>query len=353
MLTKWETLSLIIMTLPIMGHVVLLPVLLDITGRDAWISAILSAPAGFLFIVAIYRLRSKYPKQPVSDIFKQILGPFFGTIMMIIFIVYFLFLTIFSFSILVDFVYIAFFPETPRIAILIWFLIFFIYAALKSIKRIALTASVLTLIAAILGPLITFLSTPHKDWSQLLPIFEYGFSPTLFGALLLVNFWIELLFLLCVPVQYVREKGIFLYWTIGIALNLIMILSTSTGVITIFGINSAGEFTYPALNILRVISFGFIDRFDIYALLLLCLGVYIRCSLFFRIAYTITTTKISSKWIKCSWFTGFILLIVPFTYYITEEHFRVDFATNIYAYTFVLYPIPFLLLGISYIRGKV
>ncbi|XIH35886.1 hypothetical protein C1N70_26680 (plasmid) [Cytobacillus firmus] len=58
---------LLVMTLPIMGHVVILPLMLDVAGRDAWISIFLSLPVAFTLAISIYRLRLKYPKQNISD----------------------------------------------------------------------------------------------------------------------------------------------------------------------------------------------------------------------------------------------------------------------------------------------
>jgi len=352
MLTKWETLFLLVMTLPIMGHVVILPLMLDVAGRDAWISIFLSLPAAFMFAIAIYRLRLKYPKENISGMLHNLLGKFFGTLLTVVFIIYFLFLTIFSFALLVDFVYIAFLPETPLLAILVWFLIFFVYVAIKGMKRIALTAGVLSIIAMVSGHTVTLLDTRMKDWSELQPMFEFGWSPILWGSLLLTSIWIELLLLLCVPIQNIREKRMFLLWSIGILLNALMMFSTTTGSITIFGLGQADNFVYPALEPVRIISLGFIDRFDIYGLLLMAVGTYIRCSLYLRIAYDIVESKVSSKWIKRGWFLGLVLLVFLGTYYLSKEHYRLDKTLDIYAYMIVLLPIPFLLLGVSYLKGK-
>lgn len=352
MLTKWETLFLLVMTLPIMGHVVILPLMLDVAGRDAWISIFLSLPVAFIFAISIYRLRLKYPKENISDMLHNLLGKFFGTMLTVVFIIYFLFLTIFSFALLVDFVYIAFLPETPLLAILVWFLIFFVYVAIKGMKRIALTAGVLSIIAMVSGHTVTLLDTRMKDWSELQPMFEFGWSPILWGSLLLTSIWIELLLLLCVPIQNIREKRMFLLWSIGILLNALMMFSTTTGSITIFGLGQADNFVYPALEPVRIISLGFIDRFDIYGLLLMAVGTYIRCSLYLRIAYDIVESKVSSKWIKRCWFLGLVLLVFLGTYYLSKEHYRLDKTLDIYAYMIVLLPIPFLLLGVSYLKGK-
>lgn len=282
MLTKWETLFLLIMTIPIMGHVVILPLMLDVAGRDSWLSIFISLPAAFAFLFSIYRLRLHHPNRNTTEMLFHLLGKFFGIILLVILILYFLFLTILSFASLVDMVYIAFLPETPIVAIILFFLIFFIFAAQKGIKRIALTAGVLSFIAMVTGHTVTLMDSRKKDWTEIFPIFEYGWSPSVWGTMILISIWIELLLLLCIPLKNAREKHTFLIWTIGVLLNALMMFSTTTGTITIFGIGQADNFVYPALEIVRIISLGFIDRFDVYGLILMTFGVYIRCSLFFE-----------------------------------------------------------------------
>lgn len=352
MLSKWQTLFLLIMTLPIMGHVVILPLLLDVAGRDAWLSIFISIPIGFLFAFAIYRLRLHYPDLTITETLFRLLGKWIGTIAILLFIFYFLFLTILSFAALVDVVFIDFLPETPRLAIIVWFLIFFIYAAKKGIKRIALTAGVLAIIAILTGHSVTLMDTAKKDWNELRPILEFGWSPVLWGTLILVSIWMELLQLLCIPIKNIREKRMFLLWMVGIVLNGIMMTSTTTGVIMIFGLSQSDNFLYPAQEIVRTISLGFIDRFDIYGMILMTFGTYIRCSLYFRIAYDMALSPKVSKWFKRALFSIFVVVIFFGTFYLSKDHIRLEEALHVYAYMIVLFPIPFLLLFISWLKKK-
>jgi spore germination protein KB len=335
-----------------MGHVGMLPLVLDVAGRDSWISILLSMPIAFVFGFAIYRLRLKYPEQDIKTMLKTILGKPLGAIVNMVVISYFLFLTIFSFALYVDFVYIAFLPETPQLAIIIWFTIFFVFAAVKGIKKIALMAGILTFFSEISGHTVTTLDSPMKDWNHLKPYLEFGWSPVLWGTLIIVSVWIELLILLCVPVQNIKEKHMFLLWSVGIVLNVVMMLSTTTGCITIFGLGQSQDFLYPALESVRIISLGFIDRFDIYGLLLMSEGTFIRCSLFFKLSYDSTVTKVKSKWVKVGWFIGLLLLVFFSTNFISQSYFRFDKLMDIYVYTVFLFPLPFLLLGISYFRNR-
>src|SRR5690606_42130473 len=56
--------------------------------------------------------------------------------------------------------------DLPLLAILVWFLIFFVYVAIKGMKRIALTAGVLSIIAMVSGHTVTLLDTRMKDRSE-------------------------------------------------------------------------------------------------------------------------------------------------------------------------------------------
>lgn len=352
MLTKWETFVLLFMSIPIMSHVVILPLLIDVAGRDAWISIFLSLPAAFIFAFAIFRLRLRYPNNNISEIVVNILGKWVGKGIIFVLILYFSFLMIFSFSNLVDLIYIVFLPDTPRNVTLIWFWVFVIYAASKGIKRIALTACVLTLVSMVIGPFISILATIQKDWKQLMPFIEYGWSPVMWGTLLLISVWMELLLLLCVPIKDIQAKRFFLYWVVGILLNALLMFSTTTGAITIFGLSQSDNFVYPAIETIRLINFGIIDRFDVYALIVMTFGSYIRCSLYLRIAYDMCVKKSTSTLGKRSVFIIFAIVAFIGSYFIAREHIRVEGAIIVYSYMIVLFPLPFFLLGMSRFKKR-
>lgn len=352
MITKWQTLFLLIMTLPIMGHVVILPLMFDVAGRDTFISIFISIPFALLFAYAIRRVRLYYPVHSAKDALYFLLGKWGSRISRFIFISYFLFLTIVSLATLVDFVYIGFFPDTPVPVLIIWFMIFFLYAATKGIKQIALTAGLVGLIAIVTGHTITLMDSKMKDWGELLPLLEFGWSPPLWGALILISIWVEILFLFFLPVKDVREKFFFFFWVIGIFVISLTMFSTSSGSITIFGLGQSDNFTYPAQEIVRLINLGFIDRFDIYGMILMTFGCYIRCSLFFRLAYDLSLPKAPSKSLKVVMFILFILITFFVANFVAKKHFRVNEMIDIYTYMVILYPIPFIMLFISYIKNK-
>lgn len=344
MVTKWETLFLIVLTLPIMGHVVLLPLLLDLAGRDVWLAVVISVPFAIFIASIIYKIKKQEPDLDFSEIIYKALGKRGGFFIRIVFILYFLFLFILSAAALVDLVFIGFLPDTPRLALLLWLFLFVLYAVGKGMKRIALTASILAFITALTGHTMTLMDAPKKEWSYLLPILEFGWAPVLWGILLLTSVWVELLFLLAIPLENIKEKRLFLVWVIGILLNALMILSTSTGTIAIFGLGQTENLVYPAFSLVRIVNLGFIDRFDVYAIILMTFGVYIRCGLYFRAAYEMSLAADTRPWIKYSTFTGMSLFLFLGSYYLVKDYFAFEQALNLYAFSFLLIPIVVLIL---------
>src|SRR5690625_496444 len=216
------------------------------------------------------------------------------------------------------------------------------YGATKSVKGIALIAGVLFFIVMLTGHSITFINFPERDLMDLLPMLEHGWKHVGLGTLLLSNTWIELLFLLTIPFKDIKEKRLLLIWTLGLIANLFMMLSTISGVIMTFGLGQAESFVYPALEIVRIIDINFIDRLDVYALILMTFGSYIRCSLFLKISYTQFKHIIvinSNKWLNITLFITLSIFIGILAYFMGETSLRFESTLTFYAYTFVLYPL--------------
>ena len=354
MVNKWQILFLIVLTLPIMGHVVLLPLAIELAGRDSWISAIFSLPIGVLFLIAIYRLRFIYTKKTAYSSLKNILGNFLTTAITVLFFVYFLFLTSLSIATLIEMTNTAFLPETPIWVLVVSILLLSMYGSSKGIKGIAITAGLLFFTVMFTGHSITFINFPERDLHDLLPLLENGWKPVFFGTILLSNVWIELLFLLIIPIKNIQEKRLFSVLLLGLIANIIMMLSTMSGAIMTFGLGQAENFIYPALEIVKIVDLDFIDRLDVYALILMTFGCYIRGSLFLKICFGQIQNVISlgEKWQNNVIFTLLSVLIGFLAYYLSITRANLEAALSVYVHSIILYPIPFLLLLVMWVRKK-
>lgn len=354
MVNKWQMFFLIVLTLPIMGHVVLLPLAINLAGRDVWISAIIAIPIGFLFSFILYRLRLIYPDEPICKAQKSLFGNFASNGIAILFFLYFTFLASLSIAALIDMVNASFLIATPSWILVAVFLLLSMYGAAKGAKGIALTAGILFFIVMLTGHSITFTNFRERDIYELMPLLEHGWKPVLLGALLFSTVWIELLFLLTIPLEHPCKKYTFTLWLVSVIANVFMMLSTSTGAIMTFGLEQTDNFVYPALEIVRVVTLKFIDRLDVYALILMTFGSFIRGSLFLLIAYEQLTVlkKPNKKGKNVVVFTVISILIGIFAYIMVDTRRHLEFFLTLYAYTIVLFPLPFLLLFLAKYRKR-
>ncbi|HEX6594743.1 MAG TPA: endospore germination permease [Bacillota bacterium] len=354
MVNRWQNFFLIVLTLPIMGHVVLLPLVINLAGRDSWISALIAFPVGAFFLFLLYRLRLHYPDKDILVSLKKMLGNVLGVLTVTTLVIYFLFLASLSLASLVDMISTVFLPQTPVWVLVVSFLLLSINGALKDVKGIALTASILFFIVMFTGHSLTFINFPERRLSDLLPVLEYGWKPVILGTVLLSTIWIELLFMLIIPIRNIREKRFYFVALLGVFANVVMILSTMSGAIMTFGLGQSQSFVYPALEIVRIININFVDRLDVYGLILMTFGSYIRCSLFMRISCDQILGFLGKrkKWKNAVVYMSIAIIIGVLGYYMGYTRMNQEYFLTVYAYSIVLYPLPLFLLFVVWMRKK-
>jgi spore germination protein KB len=339
------------LVLPVMGHVIVLPLMLDVAGRDAWISVLISLPFAIFYAYLIFRVKVHHQGSDFRKIAGELLGKSFGAVVSGLFCLYFIFLCVISAAQLVEMVHIGFLPETPSTVLIIWFLAFCLYAAKKGVKTIALTSAILCIFAFANGYLVSFTSAPLKDWSNLSPVLEYGWSPVLMGTLVLLGIWMELLFLMVIPLQVDRKKFLFYSWIVCILLNALIMIAAMTGTVMVFGLAQASNFSFPALEIVRIISLGFIDRFDTYALVLMSFGCYIRTSLYLRLTVELSVPA-NSKWLHHIWLYGIWGGILACCLYIEADHWRLHQFSQLDVYGVAFFPLLIIIFGLSWYKNR-
>ncbi len=352
MITAMEILYLLVMTQSIMVHVVILPLAYHVVGRDAWISAFLSVPVGMIVIWSIYRLKLSF-STGMDDYVAKSAGKTVLVLVKIIFSVYFLFLASFSAASLLDMVKAAFLTLTPLWALTVGFMLASLYIAIKSYKNIAMVAGVLAYVSVLSGILIATFDASEKKWGNIFPIMENGWQPVGNGAVMLCSIWAEMLFLLFIPVDRRKETK---KWIIracygGVAINGITMILTLAGTVMVFGLGQTRNLNYPSLEIVRFLTLGFVDRFDVYGEILMIFGVFIRSSLYMRIAcdqiFRVSRPAASLAAILCT-----AVAVAAASMLMSQSHFAFVQSVNYYTYGGFLLPLPFLLYGVGILAKK-
>ncbi len=280
MIRRREGLFLLLTTMPITGHVLILPLLWDIAGRDAWISTLLAAPFGILIATLTWKLLHLQPDTTLRQLSKNLWGPVFGLGFNLIWLLYFSLMAIITLTGLLDMMQGGFYQETPLWFIGIAFTIFIIYCSAKGIKVIAWIAGGLVLVLVLSGHAISLLLSPMRDFRQLLPHLEFGWNPVFLGTILLCAVWSEMFTLAVMQIRKAETKGMLYLLLLGSFANTMTMLSVAAGTVTIFGWEQTDTLLYPVLSSVRMVTLGFMDRFDIYGIMLMTFGSFIRQAFF-------------------------------------------------------------------------
>lgn len=311
-----QSIFLLSMILPVTGHFLLLPPLFSISGRDGWIAVLFTVPLGLLFAFVLYRLHTLHPTKTIVEMLEEAFGRFVGKVLTVSVLGYFLYVLIITLYALFDFISVVFLPETPQWALAISFYLVVLYGISVGIESLTRMSEPLFLIIIFTGLSITIVTLPERNYQNLVPLFEQGFSPILSGILLTVALFGEMTLLLMLDLKKDHKKAKSLLFTNMVAIFLItwMFVATTTSSLAIFGEEQVKILDYPAQSIVRIVAFGFIERFDIYGIAVMVLGCVVRMSTFqFILNLGIRQwLNLKSKWIIHLVITSVVLIYTLF-----------------------------------------
>lgn len=340
------------MIIPIVGHVKLLFLLWDIAGRDAWLSSIFAAPFGVFIAYLTWKLMNIRQDETLTDTSITLFGKVGGSILNSIWFLYFFFQAILTTAAVTDFFQAGFYQETPMWFLALCFIPVVAYGLIKGIHVITWTAAIYTFIIMISGHAISFLLSDEREWGNLLPMFEYGITPSLAGTVLLCAVWSEFFALAVIQFKKKKSKGMLLVLVISALSNSIMSLSVAAGGPSVFGLEQVDNMTYPILSSVRMVSLGFIDRFDVYGLSLMTWGCFIRVAFYFHVASECLPKKLKKTHRTKMIITGSLLLyIIALIMFMNKLQFST--VIRYYVYGIFLWILPFLyLFRARFISGK-
>ncbi|MFO1446321.1 endospore germination permease [Bacillus sp. Bva_UNVM-123] len=278
-ITTGQAIMILMLSMGLMNHVIVLPSILGVAHRDSWISAIFTGVIYLLWIPLVYYIIKKANKKHLIEWLKESSHPIVAMIVKIILLCVLLlstFVTLFSTFTWVNSSYM---PQTPKLFLIIPFIIICFFAAEAGIKTIAVMAGLLLPFVIIFGFFIMTANIHYKDYSLLFPIFEHGFGPTLRGAIYLGGGLVEIFFLVLMQ-QHVRTEikfsGILFLSLFIIGINFGPIASA----IAEFGPQQAAEFKNPAYTQWRMLTIGkYLNRLDFLSIYQWLSGAFVRVSI--------------------------------------------------------------------------
>ncbi|MCP1309052.1 endospore germination permease [Paenibacillus tyrfis] len=261
----------------LLNHVTVIPVLLNVTGKDSWISVCLASLFCILWLPVLrYTIRSAGGRP-----FVQWLHEHWGAGAWIILIP--LLVTIFGMGATTlkettTWTKITYLPGTPLTVIVLTLILISLAAARSGLKALAVTAGILLPFIVLFGYFVMLGNIPHKDYTLLRPFLENGIRPALQGVIYAASGLSELF--LVVMLQH-RIKGNIGYSSLLILIVILagLTIGPLTGAIAEFGTPEAAKQRYPAYEQWRVVQIGrFIEHMDFLSIYQWLAGAFVRIS---------------------------------------------------------------------------
>lgn len=267
-------------------------VLAENAGTDGWIAILIGWIFSTISGVFIVKTAARYPEDTIYDILIRLFGKIVGKAFVVIYMMYFAFYT---FIVLVNamlFLKGWLLPKTPDYIVIFLFSIPTFFVA-RNGPRIIGRYSELFLYMALWIPL--FFLIPLKEngsWMPFFPLLKEGWKPVLTAVPTTIFAYLgfDIAFFLY---PFLQKKQYAVHgMVIANTLTMLFYLFTTIVCFAYFSPDSITQYNQPVLNLVKVIEFRFLERFD-----MILLAVYL--------------TIVSTSWIPalyCSVFCSSQLL---------------------------------------------
>lgn len=278
-ITLFQAMMIMMTASGLMNHVIVIPILLEVAGRDSWISVSLAGTACLLWLPLLYFLMKKANGQHIFEWVKQKYGRVVSRPILLVSILYLFLISSVTLTDTVMWTKISYLPKTPFFVLAITFALLCFYNSYCGIKSIAVTTGILLPVIVLLGFFVATANLPHKDYTLLKPWLEYGFEPVLHGMVYVGAGLVELTLLLFMQ-HHIRSTVTLTSLVVITFILCGLILGPAIGAIAEFGAYQAALQRYPAFEEWRLVSIGrYIEHLDFLSIYQWLSGAFVRISI--------------------------------------------------------------------------
>ena len=334
------------------AHVTIIPPLIQVGGRDGWVSVILATlvmlPWGFLLLY----IHKKTNQEPINSWLKEKIGKVNSSIFLFIIITILLMLAAMTMRETIQFVTNTFLTETPFIFLLIIFVILCVMLASSGIQTIVIVNVIVLFGVVVFGFFAAFTNLQVKDHSLLLPFFEDGLSPVLKGMIFPASAYVELIFFIFIQ-HKVKNQVRFSHFAIMLFILMFLTLGPFIGAIAEFGHEEAAKQRYPAYEEWGLVTIGrYFEHVDFLSIYQWLSGTFIRIG--FMLFIVIDLLNMSGKRKKIwMWIAPSFMLISLSLNFINDSTFEKIEKDYLLPITFILiFIISLFLVIVAFVSGK-
>ncbi|GGH15278.1 GerAB/ArcD/ProY family transporter [Paenibacillus segetis] len=172
---------LMMMTAGTMNHIMLIPIMLDKSGRDAWITVLVGGIFFIPWVLLVYGIMKKLGNRSLKMAIEESSGKWVRILIMGMISLYLFAFAFYNLKEVIDWFKSTYLYETPTAATTIVLIIICVIAAYSGAAAIGSTAGILLPLSVLFLCLLFIFNTKFMDYSHVLPILEYGITPVIHG----------------------------------------------------------------------------------------------------------------------------------------------------------------------------
>ncbi|USK58700.1 endospore germination permease [Peribacillus asahii] len=295
------------------NHVMIIPILFDTAGRDAWFWALVTCGITCFFVVFLLFILRRKQQEPFHIWLENRIGKRFTTVTIWLIILYLLSIILVTIKDTADWVISSFLFETPLLAIVVPFAIVCFFLAQAGLRAISINSALLLPIVVVLGILVSTGNMPKKSFHFLFPLFEQGYFHGAKAIIYASNGFLELLFLVILQHHFTDAKRFKAKTLVSLTIMLIILMvGPITGALAEFGPILSSELRHPSYEQWRLLKIGkYISHTDFFSIYQWLAGAFIRVVLpMFMIVDLLNLQKPAIKKIILM-FLSLLVVIMP------------------------------------------
>lgn len=268
----------LVMSAGLFNHVIIAPLLLQMAGRDSWLAILICAALLPLWLLLIHAITRSMGSKPLPDWLHERAGRTSSALFLSISIVFLFLVALITAVDTATWGSSTYLPNTPKLLTALIFVGVCVAGSVIGLHVIAYMSCVLLPLVVVLGCFVATANIPRKDYAELLPLLENGWTPVLQGMVIVGGGFAELLLFTALSGYVDRPfKRMHLIGT-GLFLSLLC-FGPVVGVIAEFGPAEAMAQRYPAFAQWRLVQIGkYIEHVDFFAIYQWLSGAFVRTS---------------------------------------------------------------------------
>ncbi|MCG6182308.1 endospore germination permease [Anoxybacillus sp. LAT_38] len=282
----------------LVNHVMVIPVLLEVAGRDAWMSILVTAILYTMWLFFLYRIIKKMNGQTFFEWVSRRMGRFIAWAFCIIIALFLFLMMSVTIKDTLTWTITSYFPQTPIFILSLLFILTAYICVSSNIQSLAIAAGVILFFVVILGFFVMTTNFIYKDYTRLFPVFEKGIFPMLRGVTYSAGGLAELALLIFLQQRIKPTIQFKNMWVLGMIL-VGLTLGPLMGSITIFNVSESVNQRYPAYEQWRMLQIGkYISHVDFFSIYQWLSGALIRvCFILFVMIDLFPLQRTNQKWL--------------------------------------------------------